>query len=90
MIRISEEQFIEAREQAIGVCIFCQEMIEGIDPASHREKCSACGKRGLCGIEDLLVTNMIEIVTLYEHVWTVPSRTEQLAAKLREEWKEKK
>lgn len=90
MIRMSEEQFVECKEESTAVCIFCDEQYDGVDCSAHREKCERCGRHGVCGIDDLIVSNRIEIVA--HHQIDEPrfvTKTEKMVSKLREEWRNK-
>lgn len=87
MIRMTLPQFNEARELSASFCIFCQEQYDGDDLYAHRMPCPGCNRNGVCGLEDLIVSRLIEIIP--DDSKPYPTRTDELIDKLREEWRKK-
>lgn len=59
---ITTERIMEACERSRmtldnpGFCIQCGADAEGVEPDARRYKCEVCGKRGVYGAEELLLS----------------------------------
>lgn len=59
---ITEDRIMEACERGRssldnpGFCVVCGEDAEGVEPDARRYPCEHCGKRGVYGAEELLLS----------------------------------
>lgn len=44
-----------------GGCIYCGAYTDGVEPDAHDEFCHGCGKRGVCGAQELLLMGLVDI-----------------------------
>jgi hypothetical protein len=42
-----------------GLCIFCGEQADGVEPDARKYTCESCEKRGVYGFEELLMMGFI-------------------------------
>ena len=54
---VTIEQVMDAVESGdyIGICVYCGEEQDGVEPDARKYECESCGKRGVYGAEELLM-----------------------------------
>ena len=62
MIKMTEQEYIDLRENCGGVCTACKERADGVEPDARGYTCDYCGKKKVSGVEELLLCGQIEIV----------------------------
>lgn len=61
---ITEDRIMEACERGHasldnpGLCVVCGADADGVEPDARRYKCEACGRHGVYGAEELLMTTV--------------------------------
>jgi hypothetical protein len=58
-IKVSEA---EAWEGTLGVCLWCGEIADGVEPDAERYECDCCGRCQVFGIEMAAIMGCITIV----------------------------
>jgi hypothetical protein len=62
-ITMTEDEYRELEDDYSGLCVCCGEITDGdCEPDTRGRTCEACGERGVCGLEELLVQMQIRIV----------------------------
>lgn len=62
LIEMSEDEFLNHREEYNGICLACSDITYGeVEPDARRYQCATCGKKHVYGIEELLLMGRIEI-----------------------------
>lgn len=56
---MTEEEFSSMNEDYSGLCVFCGEEASNVEPDAHTYECEDCGKRGVYGMEELLIKGLI-------------------------------
>lgn len=59
VVRATEAQLADGLN---GGCLFCGEVTEGgVEPDARCYECENCGKKGVYGLEELLLMGMLEL-----------------------------
>jgi len=62
MIQMTEEEFIQHRDDCNGICLHCKEVVYGgVEPDAERYRCEICEQDEVYGIEQLMLMGYIEI-----------------------------
>lgn len=62
MHEMSEEEYLYARDNYVGVCRSCGEETEGgVEPDARGYKCEYCEKNAVYGIEEALMMGYVSI-----------------------------
>jgi hypothetical protein len=59
---MTEQEFVDLRENMGGVCLTCKERADSIPPEDGRLLCAFCDCRTVYGIEALISMDQIELV----------------------------
>jgi hypothetical protein len=62
MIKITEEEYENARNDYLGVCLACGEFRDNTEPDAEEYECDCCGEYKVQGIENALICGNIEII----------------------------
>ena len=56
-MKITTDRIIDAieRDDNIGFCVYCGDEAYGVEPDARKYECESCGKKGVCGAEELLL-----------------------------------
>jgi predicted RNA-binding Zn-ribbon protein involved in translation (DUF1610 family) len=61
MINLDKEEYLEMRNDYMGICLACKDQACEIEPDAREYKCENCGEKKVYGIEELLLMGEIEI-----------------------------
>jgi len=62
-IKITEDMYINLREEYSGICLSCLSVtFDGVEPDACNYECFSCGKHQVYGIEELLLIDKIELI----------------------------
>ena len=57
--QMTEDEYSSLSEDYTGLCIFCGEEHSGKEPDASKDECEACNKRGVYGMEELIIMGLI-------------------------------
>lgn len=60
-IVMSEAEYEQQADEYIGMCIYCHEANEQIEPDAEAYECEYCERPGVYGLENLMIMGMIRI-----------------------------
>jgi hypothetical protein len=60
VIRISQETYADMSENYGGYCTHCGDEASGVEPDARQYVCESCGERTVYGIEELLISGLIQ------------------------------
>jgi hypothetical protein len=60
---MSEDEYENHREEYNGYCIYCKDITNygGVEPDARKYDCEECGHPGVMGIEEALMSGLIQI-----------------------------
>lgn len=61
-IEMTEAEYIEYREEYLGICMNCGSQVKGCEPDMIDGPCESCDNGRAYGIEELLITDQIKII----------------------------
>lgn len=61
VVRMSQEQYQELRDDYGGICLNCGELAFGVEPDAESYECESCGQANVFGIEQALLMGRIEL-----------------------------
>jgi len=61
MIKLTEQDFHDARDEYMGKCLKCGADAYGVEPDARKYKCEVCNTRAVYGIEELFLMGKIDI-----------------------------
>ena len=59
---MTQNEFTECDNDNAGLCIFCGEQADGVEPDARQYTCEICDKRGVYGFQELLMMGLISFV----------------------------
>jgi hypothetical protein len=57
--QMPESEYSSLSNDYAGLCIFCGEEHSGKEPDARKDECESCGKKGVYGMEELIVMGLI-------------------------------
>ena len=59
---MTEQEFVDLKENNGGVCLACTERADGCEPDARNYRCDFCDKKQVFGVEELLIMGEIDII----------------------------
>jgi hypothetical protein len=56
---MGETEFCECDNNNEGLCVFCGESAYGVEPDARKYDCESCEKKGVYGMQELLLMGLI-------------------------------
>lgn len=56
---MNESEFVSSDNDSEGLCIFCGETAFGVEPDARKYACEGCEKKGVYGMQELLLMGLI-------------------------------
>jgi hypothetical protein len=57
---MTEKEFVTCDNDNEGLCVFCGETADGVEPDARKYACESCDKKGVYGMQELLLMGYIK------------------------------
>jgi hypothetical protein len=59
---LTQEEFQDGDDSFLGACVFCGEDVYNVEPDARKYECESCEKKGVYGLQELLLMGLIVLV----------------------------